>query len=296
LELTAAEPDLDSLSDGRVYRTVAIDPDNTPTPAKYPAGVPYTVTLNRGETYAIMSAYDRGTNGGDLTGTIVTADKRFALFSGHNCAYVPSSSVKSCNILVEQIPAVNTWGKQFVFGPLQSRSTCVYRVLASEDNTDVTINGSTVATLKAGEYYEEVNQTKPADIATSAPALVMQFSKGFDNSDNIGDPMMITIAPVEQYSTHYLFATASAGLWHSYVNLAFSGTSPILLDGKPILTNSALGYDRPTTLTIPVSAGTHTLQSESPFGAYSYGFGYDENSYDAYGNTCGQEYNTIGTK
>ena len=124
----------------------------TPTVTTYgrAAGVPYNITLNTGQTYLLST----DASGEDLTGTVVTSDKPVAVFSGVQCANVPEG-VTYCDHLVEQMVPVETWGKSFVTSPLATRTGGdIFRVLAAEDGTQVTIDGIGVATLNSGEFYE----------------------------------------------------------------------------------------------------------------------------------------------
>lgn len=83
--------------------TVSITP--TAAGATKPAGVAFSVLLSSGETYLFANPAHA-----DMTGTLVTADKPVAVFSGHRCANVPSST-GYCDYLVEQLPDVTRWGK-----------------------------------------------------------------------------------------------------------------------------------------------------------------------------------------
>ena len=69
------------------------------TVGSHPAGTPYTVQLNQGQTYQLN---DADVPNGDLTGTDVTSDKPVAVFGGNNCADVPSGYFY-CNILTEEL-------------------------------------------------------------------------------------------------------------------------------------------------------------------------------------------------
>ncbi len=256
-----------------------------------PAGKPFDIKLNRGDVYQIIPKYDPSTKS-DLTGTLLEADKPIAVFSGHNCAYVPDPRVKACNLLVEQLPALRSWGRQFFVGTLAGRSSSVIRVLASEDSTLVFENNRLVAALQAGEFYENKNQTQHTMVTSSKPVLVAQFSKGFDNGDDVGDPMMIIVAPTEQFLAGYRFATPVRGSWHHYINLIVPTHSldAIRLDGLPIDRRlfKPFGLSLYSIAQVEVSYGTHVITDSEPFGLYSYGFGYDDAAYDAYGNGGGQ--------
>ncbi len=256
-----------------------------------PAGKPFDIKLNRGDVYQVIPKYDPGTKS-DLTGTLVEADKPIAVFSGHNCAYVPDPRVKACNLLVEQLPALRSWGRQFFVGTLAGRSSSVIRVLASQDSTLVFENNRLVAALQAGEFYENKNQTQHTMVTSNNPVLVAQFSKGFDNGDDVGDPMMIIVAPTEQFLSGYRFATPVRGSWHHYINLIVPTNTieALRLDGMPLDARlfRPFGLSLYSIAQVEVSYGTHVIAGPQPFGLYSYGFGYDDAAYDAYGNGGGQ--------
>ncbi|MEO5929625.1 MAG: IgGFc-binding protein [Candidatus Kapaibacterium sp.] len=256
-----------------------------------PAKVPFEVVLNRGDVYQVIPKYDPNSPC-DLTGSLVESDKPVAVFSGHNCAYVPDPSVKACNLLVEQIPALRSWGRQFFVGTLAGRSSALLRVLADKDSTHVFENNRLVATLNAGQFYENKNQSQHTMITSDQPVLVAQYSKGFDNGDDVGDPMMIVVAPTEQFLSGYRFATPVRGNWHHYVNLIVPTKTleDIRLDNSPIDRRQfkPFGLSLYSIAQIEVPYGTHVIANSEPFGLYSYGFGYDDAAYDAYGNGGGQ--------
>ncbi len=253
---------------------------------------PIAVTLNRGEVYQIIAEYTYNPSDPcDLTGTWIVADKPVGVFSGHNCAYVPDPAIKACNLLVEQMPPTTTWGTEHYVGMLASRSSALVRVLAANDGTHIYENGTLVATLAAGAFYEKKDQRGALAITSDRPVLVAQYAKGFDNGDNVGDPMMLVVSPVSQYATSYRFATAMQGSWHNFVNV----TAPtarldgLLLDGRPVDRShfAPIGDGSWSCGTIEVGYGAHVIAGTAPFGIYTYGFGYDKDAYDAYGSAGG---------
>jgi TonB family protein len=257
-----------------------------------PVGSPITVTLNRGDAYQLIPKYDpSGTS--DLTGSLVTSSKPVAVFSGHNCAYVPDATVKACNLLAEQMPPTSTWGTSFVVGRLAARSSSVMRVVAREDSTLVTVNGKHVATLRAGEFHH-AEVLENTIVFTSRPALVAQYAKGFDNGDNVGDPMMIVLPSIEQFDNVYTIATPMRGTWHHYVNVIVKTDEieSLRFDTHPVDQTrfKPLGESGYSVGQLEISYGTHVVAGAKPFGLYQYGFGYDEAAYDAYGNGGGQLY------
>lgn len=277
--------------------TVTITP-SIRTSGGEPAGTPYRVTLNRGDVYQVRPAFDP-TREDDLTGSLITADKPVAVFSGHNCAYVPERSWKACNLLAEQLPPVDTWGKEFVVGNFAGRSSSVIRVVAHHDGTVVYENGREVAALNAGQFYENPMVTEPVLVRGTEPVLVMQYAKGFtaptqawEGVDSLGDPMMILIPPADQYLNSYNFAAPFTGSWEHFITLTATteGTKGIRLDGERVAAANFTpipGTDYHVAK-VQVKQGAHLVEGKVAFGLYSYGFGFADKIFDAYGNNCGQ--------
>jgi adhesin/invasin len=248
------------------------------------------IKLNKGEVYQIASTpepsdYLQSTN--DLTGTLIKSKKKIAVFSGHQCAYIPNKTI-ACNHLVEQIPPVNSWGNKFYLGAMAKRSKYTLRVLASEDNTNIIINSEKVATINKGQFYENHKSGDNIIIETSKPALVAQFSQGFRNGDSIGDPMMMLIRSVKDFRKSYRFATPIQGSWNHYINVTVpkEAFSNLTIDGIKMEPNLFKPYKDSAYLIgqIQIQYGTHLIECTQPFGICSYGFGFGDDSYDAYGN------------
>ncbi len=264
-----------------------------------PAGVPFTITLDKGQTYQVIPRFDPSRSS-DLTGSLIDADKPIAVFSGHNCAYVPDRAWKACNILVEQMPPTQSWGRQFFVGTLAARASSVIRVLAGDDSTEVFENNRKVASLSAGQYYENANLTENTMLTANKPILVAQFSKGFTApnvgtsaiADSVGDPMMIIVAPTEQFLSNYRFATPVKGSWEHYINILVPTESigSLRLNGEPVSKQQfkKFGISRYSIAQLLIDYGTYTIEGSEPFGLYSYGFGYADKIFDAYGNGGGQ--------
>jgi IgGFc binding protein len=258
------------------------------------ANLPFSIVLNKGDVYQVAARpqpFSR--RKWDLTGSLISADKKIAVFSGHQCAYVPTKDVIACNHLVEQMPPVGSWGKHYYLGNLHRRTKYSFRVLANQDSTKVFINAKVVKILGAGEYYE-ANADTPLQVSGSNPVLVTQYSQGFSNGDKIGDPMMMLISPTQQFLTKYRFTTPVKGFWDHYVNIVVptGSISSLRIDGKRIDSSrfSKLGESRYSLSYVKLEYGTHELSCDEPFGMSIYGFGYDKDQYDAYGTIGGQSF------
>ncbi len=257
-----------------------------------PARTPFTVRLRKGDVYTVSAKYESiGTC--DLTGSLVTANKKVSVFSGHNCTYVPPK-VEACNHLIEQIPPMSAWGKHYYLGMLKERSRYTFRVIAAENDTKVFEDSRLVAVMKAGEFYENLNVSRHVQVTADKPVLVAQFAQGFKNGDSVGDPMMILVSPTQQFLKDYRIATPISGDWHHYINLVSptNAIGQIRLNGKRVDSSLfvVLGESRYSIAQVPIPFGSHSIKSETPFGLYSYGFGYRADAYDAYGNMAGQSF------
>lgn len=270
---------------------VTITPTAT-TSTRRKIGKPFSVTLRRGDAYTVGAIFE-SIGQCDLTGSLIKSNKKIAVFSGHSCAYVPPK-VDACNHLVEQMPPVSSWGKHFYLGNLRERSKYTYRVVASQDDTRVFEESKLVAVLKAGEYHENPNVSRHLQVTADKPVMVAQFAQGFKNRDSVGDPMMILVSPTQQFLQQYRFATPINGDWHHYINVVAPTTSiaQIRLNGRRIDSTqfAVLGESRYSIAQVAIPYGTHVITSETPFGLYSYGFGFRSDAYDAYGNMAGQAF------
>lgn len=288
-----------SMSEGYVSQFAIIATENQTqvwiTPAantsQKPAGETFKVTLNQGDVFQVAARAEFPKKC-DLTGSLIKSDKKIAVFSGHQCSYVPER-MQACNHLVEQIPPLPSWGKHFYVGKLEPRSRYTYRVLANDDNTKVFEDNKLLKILNGGDFLEREARSN-IQVTTDKPVLVAQYSQGFKNGDSIGDPMMLLISPTQQFLKHYRFATPVNGSWNHYVNIVAPTVSlaSLRLNGRKLDTTvfRQLGISRYSIGHIRVPFGTHLIDGSMPFGMYSYGFGYSSDAYDAYGTMGGQSF------
>jgi hypothetical protein len=245
------------------------------------AGVPYEVVMQEGQTYRLMNVDSLN---GDLSGTTITADKPIAVFGGHQCANVPPG-VFACDHLVEQLPPVNQWGRQFVTMPLASRSVGdTFRILAMTDDTLLAVNGEVVARLNRGQFHERTN-VGPTQITASQPVLVAQYANGSAFDGTTGDPFMMLVPPAEQFGASYTvgtprlfdyFAFQYADIFANHLTLIVrtNGTGAIQIDGIPVAASAfqPIGASGYSGAHVPVNPGTHRLTGGVPFGVSLYGW------------------------
>jgi len=259
--------------------------------------VPYEIVLNRGETYRIS---DGENPDADMTGTLIHSDKPVAVFAGNRITTIPRL-IPAGDHLVEQVPPMEMWGNHFVTMPLATRTLGdTFRFLARANNTRVSVNGTIVATLNQGQFYEQIIQGG-AQILSSQPILVAQYANSSDYDGSTGDPFMMYIPPFEQFGGDYVITTplvtsywTDADVFTNYITLVTrtNGIGLIQLDGVPvaselfqIVSNSAYA-----SASFPVTTGSHHVNAPVPFGVCVYGWTW----YESYGFMGGVYFDTVG--
>ena len=146
-----------------------------------------------------------------VTGTRIVSNKPLVVYAGHRCTDIPYFS-SACDHITEQVPPTAIWGTTFISSSYAGRASGdLYRILASQSTTSVNVNCSTFSDTvtyqlsTAGSWQEFTTlDDSVCSITSDKPLLVMQFALG-NFEDNIGDPFMMMITPVEQYSNNYVF-------------------------------------------------------------------------------------------
>ena len=258
-----------------------------------------TLFIQRFQTFYLQ------VRGQDISGTRIIANKPISFFSGHECANIPLMS-EPCDILIEQVPPVDTWGTEVVTIPLITRSADTIKVFASRPSTTVRvtrtdINNGTVTsdpsfTLNRNGFRELVISDYTL-IQSNNPIGVLQFSRSF-RTDNVinSNPFMMWVPSCEQYCDSLAVAPAPfhssiAGTvtgrvaYVNYTNIAvpaeYFNASMITVNNNPIdasdfrairrADNSIWGYGARLTL----DKGAQVIRHQDPNAALSvtmYGF------------------------
>ncbi len=254
------------------------------------AGVPFTVTLNQGQAIQLQAL-------GDLTGSEVksvsgdpTECKNFAVFGGNKWTRIGNCG-QANDQLYEQLFPVNTWGKNFTLVPFLGRNSNgdLYRIIASENNTSVTISTAgappnTFQLTSRGDYFTG-NVSDATSITADKPIQLVQFSKSQcaeigANGNSPGDPFMLMISPDEQLLNEVTFNTLDSDVIDNYYTTIITKTSSrteVTLNGTAISnfswttvsTNTELSYAR---INLAGNAD-YTVTAPDGFISYVYGFG-----------------------
>ena len=234
----------------------------------------------------------------DLTGWRVNHPRPLALVTGHACGQAPVDK-SGCDHLSEHLPPVYAWGYNVFTVPQSMRFGELYRVISlavSDINITCTTNGSTTPNPvimgsidpNGTSYFFQfsTNFSQYCCIQSNRPIIVMQYAYGHSVDENnpgkvdrdLGDPFMLTIAPVEQYINNISFTTDvkvndqfNEGDFISVsVPVQFFNPAMIMLDDvhltglhwNPIICSngSICGYGT----NMPVSRGFHRVQHLNP--------------------------------
>lgn len=239
--------------------------------------------------------------GPDAAGRHITSEggKRIAVISGVGNIYIPAG-VMTADRIYASMPPTRFCGKQFLVAVTPNRLNDRVQVLSFADNTNVSLDGTTVATLSQGQIYEfEIDTNHVATwLESSHPVSVCVYLTGsrYGCADSLlatpgsysGDPSMYPLCPVEQwydqssffsynypYHANVVLGVPTMTFYpHNFVGIATrtQHVAGMMLDGVCIDTafhtlpyNSEYSYAR-----MRVSGGTHRLQNSlGPFEAHA---------------------------
>lgn len=284
--------------------------------------------LNKGDVLLVQSLPGAiGTE--DLTGTYVSSNHPIGVLSGH----VRSSVVQGLDLpydtkdhLVEMLPSVNFWGRNFITIPFvngqnASQILCasgdLIKVITRDDSTNIEYfvhetegEFTTYSKFidKGGSCFE-IEANKPIYWKSDKPILVNQLMmhKGIVN-DTIQeslyyDPSLVTLAPIEQFIESVTFATPRNNRifdqYKSHCVIIVSdsnGIDNLYLDGLVInpknsaVKKTRIGDSQYYWLMLDVKNGNHKLNcTNGNFSGIIYGHGYR----DSYSMVLGSRLNDV---
>jgi gliding motility-associated-like protein len=250
-------------------------------------GTPFTVTFPLAGDMIQYQPNDASAATEDMTGTFIESVASggggclpIAVFSGSSNLTMgtktPFCSGGSYDPLFQQLYPVSTWGKNFGLVPFANYPSGVpYRVMASEDNTNVYFDGLLVATLNAGQIYPAAFTPNPSTVkaATSItadkPICVAEYAQssgcaGNGTGGNQGDPDMVILNPIEQnISDITIFSTRQEVINSQWVNVLMKTTA--IPSFKISRNGGALALPTGTWAPFATLPGYSYLQEPLPF-------------------------------
>lgn len=195
------------------------------------------VVLDRGDVLQVMSA-----QGGDVTGTIVDADKPVQVFGGHKCTDLPFG-VAACDHLEESMFPLETLAKEYVVVPPlrasgeQLPKGQIVRVIASQADTTLTFEPDQPVAkqlIHAGDFVELPISTETFVVKADKVILVSQYVVGQSGGFGQGDPSMFTPVTPAQWRKDYL-VHAPASWVVNFADLIAVGDAQVQVDGVDVV-------------------------------------------------------------
>ena len=247
-----------------------------------PAGIPFSITLNAGNSYQVHAL-------GDLTGSKIRSlnESKIAVFAGAQQADI-ACDLFADNHLYDQAYPISYGAKEYALIPFKGQGLSLFKFLALEDDTEIYINSSLFTTLQSGEYSEELYDT-PQILTSSKNIFVAQFnpSQGC-NLSQLGDPTMITLHSSNYRTKKVLFGFNGSQAFSQRNITLFTETEnidDIKIDDVNISDEfqEFPNYPSFSYATITKEAGSSLLEAPRGVFAYCYGLG----DFDAYSYTLG---------
>jgi len=251
-----------------------------------PAGIPFNVTLNRGEGW-----FANGTTtgvAGDLTGSTVQSNLPVSMTNGVGCVNIDAGF---CDHVFEVAQPVQTWGTGIPAANLPGFATSGvrYRIMAADNNTTILQDGVPIGVLNAGQFLTTPRLTGDHffdgnEAGNPKPIFVMQFMPGGATGVcQTGDPSIGNIIPAAQYQSAYTFSTVGGGQFacnFATIIAANADVGTLTLDGVAVPAGSftAIGTSGYSSAVVPVASGSHRTASLNGHGLTVEGY----NNADSY--------------
>jgi len=111
------------------------------------------ITLNRGQSYVVAIRIDKNTNISDgLIGTLISSDKPIVVNTGSSNGSFAEGGSRDYGI--DQIVGSDKIGDEYIF--VRGSGTDSFEnvlIVANEDSTEISVNGTSQSTINKGEYY-----------------------------------------------------------------------------------------------------------------------------------------------
>lgn len=280
------------------------------TTALYPAGVPFSVTLNKGDVFNALGKLLSSNVGVDLTGTTVVSrdcNKKIALFTGNGRVELRIGGCSpatggSDNFLQQMFPR-QAWGTKYLTTPFRDMEAGLYKVIVNDPTTVVTINGNILPTSSLVQNAYSLETDTLLNITSDKPVMVAQFCvtnrcsgtgiPTHPNTGDNGDPEMVIVSPTQQaISDVTVYSTNNYNILHNYINVIIpnAGVANFMLDGVNVSsafsTHTADANYSYATFSNLIGNTSHRLQSNIPFNAIAYGYS-STGSNESYGYNAG---------
>lgn len=264
-----------------------------------PAGTEATFLLGEGQVLYLFTPPNRSSTPLDPSGTRVIADRPIAVFSGHQCAFVPDN-VNYCDHIEQQMVPTNAWGQRHIGAMFAQRGAedAIYRVIALRGGTGVQtfppiagVDGTTLASGEVVTFRTDLDFLLEAD----GPVAMGQFMVGSNDgcrenqhgvtvecrvprdsrcmeNEGIGDPAYLLSVPSSQFLPEYVFLVPDQ-YRVDHISVIRGSTAEVRLNGAPLTGAVADIPGTPWSVQRQqIEPGVHRIESDAPFGLHVYGY------------------------
>ncbi|MCS3871643.1 gliding motility-associated-like protein [Chryseobacterium ginsenosidimutans] len=129
-----------------------------------PGGNSQSFTLNKGQSYILAGNHSTTANQNGFIGAKVVSDKPVTLTNGNANGNFGTSTIDGSDLIMDQSVPVERLGNTFAMVKTKATNPALNMeggiVIATEDNTEIFINGATtpIATINEGQWYR-INET-----------------------------------------------------------------------------------------------------------------------------------------
>ena len=273
----------------------------------YAAGVTRTVTLSKGQVFNGMSV----STAADVSGTQIKSIANssgdcypIAVFSGSSRTMFCQSSASSNggDYVIQQVFPASAWGTRYLTFPTalngnpSNSNVNRYRISVRDPATVVRRNGTQLTAIINNSYYD-VFSSSGEYFTADKPILVAQMMVSQDCNNQVGDPEMFYVSPVEQAIKSITFYNTSVqAIVNSYVNIIVptSGLASLRIDGSAAFDRVAAhpqlaGYS--CVVKNVANNIQHNATCDVAFNAITYGMG----THESYGYNAGTLVNNLNS-
>jgi hypothetical protein len=200
-----------------------------------------TVNLDKGDIFLVGSS----SKGGDLTGSIVEADKPVGVISGNYCAEIPVG-FNWCKYTIEMELPDCTWGKEFHIPILEnddkkSKKSTILRIMPSEDNTIIYRDGMELASIPESGgiinqgFIEVRRDSDPISenvYTASSPISITAYNPSEEYDSPTKTPFQMILTPVQQYQYEIVLFPAGSMSDYSFSDYYVAIVSEADTEGK----------------------------------------------------------------
>lgn len=244
-----------------------------------------TFNLNKGQSVVLSGYSDLGPNLAGFVGALLTSDKPIAVNTGNALAGMTNPSPGGQDYNLDQIVSIENVGSEYlVVKGNGSDNTELPLVIATEDNTDVFVNGSAtpIINLNAGDYYtiptsnyQGVNNNQNMYITSSKPIYLYQILAGSSNDATTGLNFIPPLSCFFQKSVDLIPSINTIGsINYSADIIALTYADAIIsINGNPTTAaaQAVLGNNQWVTYRIPGFTNNVVVESTGPLAVGVFG-------------------------